>query len=95
MKRERAEQQRRDDTRCIERMPDAIISRRQAKAGKLGRRAIKDHETNNGINRFLPAVHEGESACLIKGRTWVKRRHGAFRKDQMRDLDNSQLTEMR
>ena len=92
---ERAQKEHRDTIRDIEQGRNAIISKRQAKAGKLGRRAIRDHETNGGISHFLPAVHQGDSACLIKGRTWVKRRHCCFRKDQMRDLENSQLTEMR
>ncbi len=68
-----------------------IISKRKAKSQVMCRGLApqtcktKDHQRYDGIKVFIPALHHN-SACLIKGRTWVKRMPGVYRKDTLHDV---------
>ena len=91
MRREAAQKGAREagERREIESLAHSITSKRQAKSGRLAKRAMNDRDTFNGINHFLPARHDGESPVWLKGRSWVRQKPGRFVRDTMHDLIRS------
>ena len=83
-----------DDARYMSRIGSDIISKRMAKSQVMPRSCAmqtsrtKDAEAYHGVNHFLPSLHH-DSAVLIKGRTWIKRKPGRFKPDTMHDLIRS------